>query len=90
MKLPVLALLLLSGCATVMTRCISVEYGAPLYPATRLDMTGLAYFTDPTYNGGEERYWLAALPVLDTVPSLLTDTVLLPVDLIVMAVEKGE
>lgn len=91
MKLLALAaLLLLSGCATVMTRCISLEYGTPLYPATRLDLTGLAYFTDPAYNGGEERHWLAAAPVLDLVPSLLTDTILLPVDLVFMAAEKGE
>lgn len=80
----VLALLLLSGCATIVTRCTEASYGDELYPATQMDLEGAAYLCEDQRHGGDEFHWLAVLPVLDMPFSLVSDTVLLPVDLAVM------
>lgn len=78
------ALLLLSGCATAVMRGTEGSYGETLYPATQMDLEGAAYLCEDRRHGGDEFHWLAVLPVLDMPFSLVSDTVLLPVDLAVM------
>lgn len=80
------AMVLLQGCATAITRTCD-GFGDQVYPATRLDVLGVAYLMDDCNKGGDEMHWLVVVPVVDIVPSLITDTVLLPIDLVVMAVK---
>lgn len=84
MKAALALLLFCSGCATLVTRVVDPEYGDQVYPATRIDLCGFAYLLEDQKKGGDEYHCLAVLPAVDLPFSLVTDTVLLPVDLAVM------
>ena len=73
------------GCASMIVRVVDPEFGDQVYPATCLDAAGVAYLTDDLYNKGDEWHGLVLLPLIDLPFSLVTDTVLLPVDLACMA-----
>jgi len=71
-----LILMIVSGCAAYTSRFM--ENPTTLYPATRLDVFAVCcLFEDDRLNGFQ---WLVPLPVVDLVPSLATDTLLLPYD----------
>ena len=86
MKSVIAALILfsVSGCASYYTRIsnASPEIDGQLYPATRADVFAVAALCTCEQLHG---LWvLVPLPVIDLIPSLATDTVLLPYDLFLM------
>ncbi|RMG44828.1 MAG: YceK/YidQ family lipoprotein [Candidatus Dadabacteria bacterium] len=69
-----LFLLLLSSCATMQTRTASTDYDDSLYPATQQD---LDWITD------DDIHFLGRTLMLADVPlSFISDTVLIPYDLL--------
>jgi uncharacterized protein YceK len=82
MKLAIAALILfvVSGCASYYTR-ISNASGSndgQLYPAARADVFAVGALC--TFEELHGMWVLVPLPVVDLVPSLVTDTLLLPYD----------
>jgi uncharacterized protein YceK len=76
----VLVLLIVSGCASYYTRIsnASPEIDGQLYPASRADVFAVAALC--TCEELHGMWVLVPLPVVDLVPSLATDTLLLPYD----------
>jgi len=71
-----LILTIVSGCATYTSRFM--DNPTTLYPATRYDVFAFrCLFEEDRLDGFQ---WLAPLLVIDLVPSLVTDTLLLPYD----------
>jgi len=83
-----LALIIVSGCSTYYTRVsnASPKNDGMLYPSTRGDIAAImAFSTSEELHG----LWiLTLLPAVDLIPSLVTDTLLLPYDLYKRAPQK--
>ncbi len=75
-----LILFVVSGCASYYTRIsnASPEIDGQLYPATRADVFAIGGLC--TFEELHGMWVLVPLPVVDLVPSLATDTLLLPYD----------
>ena len=83
-----LILLIVSGCASYYTRVsrASPPNDGQLYPATRVDVGAVGMLC--TFEELHGMWVLVPLPVVDLIPSLVTDTLLLPYDLYKRAPQK--
>ena len=85
-----LMVMIMCGCSTFMTREDPGSWGE-FYPSVKGDISGIAWFNDG--NPGEYGCFMLCIYsmfILDIPISAITDTVLLPVDVVIMMSEDEE